>query len=179
MSASARLQGVLLMLRLRRLATTAVVAAAASFAAAAPAVGEDPGPILTLPAGDACEDFSVEVFATGGKNHTREFTDKSGSIRTITAGTGFQLTFVNADTRDAVRLKSNGAVTRTTTHGDGSQSLVSTGHNVIILSPSDIPAGPSMTLIVGRAEYTIDPTGIWTLQEPTGRTVDLCAELAS
>ena len=167
------------MLRLRHLATTAVVAAAASFTAAAPALAEDPGPIHIFPAGEACEDFSVEVFATGGKSHTRQFTDKSGAIRTITAGTGSQLTFVNADTREAVRLKSNGAVTRTTTHGDGSQSLVSTGHNVIILFPSDIPPGPSMTLIVGRAEYTIDAAGVWTLQEPTGRTVDLCAELAS
>lgn len=165
------------MLRLRRRTPTAVLAAA-SLMVAAPALGDDPAPIVSLPGGEACEDFGVDVFATSGKSHTRQFTDKAGTVRMITAGTGLQLTFANAETGDTVSLRSNGAVTRTTVHADGTQSVVSTGHNVIILFPSDIPAGPSTTLIVGRVEYTVDAAGVFTVQGVNGRTADICAQLA-
>src|SRR3989442_5085073 len=47
-------------------------------------------------------------------------------------------------------LSSNGAVTNVTKNPDGSETVVTTGHNILILFPTDVPAGPTTTLYVGR-----------------------------
>jgi len=33
--------------------------------------------------------------------------------------------------------------------------FITIGHNVLILFPSDVPAGPSTTLYVGRVVFTV------------------------
>ena len=53
-----------------------------------------------------------------------------------------------------------------------------TGHNVLILFPSDVPAGPSTTLYVGRVVFTADVNGIFTLVSTSGTSTDLCAALS-
>jgi hypothetical protein len=133
---------------------------------------------IVLPAGLACA-FDLGVEGTGDKRIMREFTDRNGNlVRTLAAGKGFALTFTNLSTDNSLTLPSNGSVQRTTVNSDGTSTVVSTGHNVVIFFPTDIPAGPSTTLYVGQIVYTVDASGVFTLQSTSGRTTDLCALLA-
>lgn len=160
----------------RRLgATTAVMAAV--LAAAVPAQAHAADFETAVPAGLAC-DFELGIAGTGGSMIDREFTDADGNlVRTLTAGTGQALTFTNLGTDESLSFPSNGAVTRTTYHPDGSTTVQLTGHNVLILFPSDVPAGPSTTLYVGRVTYTVDTSEVFTLQTTSGQSIDICAEL--
>ena len=109
----------------------------------------------------------------------REFTDEDGNVvRLLSAGKGFDLTFTNLSTNETVELPSNGSVMRTTINADGTSTVENTGHNVLILFPTDVPAGPSTTLYVGRLVYTVDTvTGVFTLESTSGPTTDICALL--
>ncbi|GGI44734.1 hypothetical protein GCM10010932_06100 [Agromyces flavus] len=130
-----------------------------------------------FPAGTAC-DFEVGVDISGGKLITREFTDSDGNlVRTLTAGRGTDLTFTNVDTGATVSLKGNGSVSSSTLNPDGSWTVRSTGHNVLILFPTDVPAGPSTTLYVGRVTHEVDAENVFTIVGSSGRTRDLCDEL--
>ena len=134
---------------------------------------------VDLPAGQACPGFDLRIEGTGGSNHTRTFVDANGNpVRTITAGTGSALTFTNLSTGASLALRSNGAVQRTITHADGTTTTTITGHNVLILFPTDVPAGPSTTLVVGRAVYDVDANQVFTVRSVSGRTQDLCASLS-
>jgi hypothetical protein len=134
---------------------------------------------IDLPAGVAYAAFGLRVEGTGDKRTMREFTDRNGNVvRTLAAGKGFTLTFTNLSTGTRLTLPSSGSVQRTTINSDGTSTVVSTGHNVLILFETDIPAGPSTTLYVGQLVYTVDASGVFTLQSTSGRTTDLCALLA-
>ncbi len=61
---------------------------------------------------------------------------------------------------------------------DGSSTVVATGNTVIILFPTDVPAGPSTTLYVGRVVYTNDGQNNFVLQDHSGQTTDICAALS-
>lgn len=168
----------------RKVARLAPLAAALALASAL-AVGT-PVPVSAAPAdlffeldaGVACA-FPLRVEGTGDKRIMREFTDRNGNVvRLLAAGKGFTLTFTNLSTGNSLTLPSNGSVQRTTINSDGTQTVVSTGHNVLILFPTDIPAGPSTTLYVGQIVYTVDASGVFTLQSTSGTTTDLCALLA-
>ncbi|MGZ8744970.1 MAG: hypothetical protein ACXWXO_18795 [Nocardioides sp.] len=157
--------------------TTAVVASTVLLGAGSAAAADF---TLDLPAGQACPGFDLRVEGTVGKRHVREFFDADGNIvRTITAGTGSALTFTNLSTYASLSLRSNGAVERTVLHADGTKTTTSTGHTVLILFPTDVPAGPTTTLIVGRTVYDVDANGVFTVQSVSGRTQDICASLSS
>ncbi|HEY5979896.1 MAG TPA: hypothetical protein VIT41_09700 [Microlunatus sp.] len=71
----------------------------------------------------------------------KEFTDGSGRVvRTISAGRGSTLSFTHVLSGATVGLKSNGSVMKATINPDGSSTVSATGHNVIILFPTDVPA---------------------------------------
>jgi hypothetical protein len=53
-----------------------------------------------------------------------------------------------------------------------------TGHNVLFLFPTDVPAGPSTTLYVGRVVFHVDTEGVFTLQSTNGTATDICAALS-
>ena len=160
----------------RRWAGAAVAAGLLSVAVPGPASAADFD--VVFPAGIAC-DFDVRVTGTGGSLITREFTDSDGNIvRTLTAGRGVDLTFTNVSTDATVSLKGNGSVTSTTLDPDGTSTARSTGHNVLILFPTDVPAGPSTTLYVGQVTYEVDAQGIFTITGSSGRTRDICDELS-
>jgi hypothetical protein len=54
-----------------------------------------------------------------------------------------------------------------------------TGHNGVIYLPTDNPAGPSTTLVVGREDISVTlATGRFTRLSRTGSTTDICAELS-
>jgi hypothetical protein len=132
-----------------------------------------------LPAGLGCA-FKLELTVKGGTQVLREFKDKNGNVvRILEAGKGSTLTFTNVDTGAFLSVRPNGSVSRTTLNTDGSSTVVSTGHNGLILFPSDIPAGPSTTTYVGRIVYTVDPFGVFTLEGTSGKSIDVCAVLSA
>jgi hypothetical protein len=157
------------------LATAATLIAAAVIAVISPAAAQ---PVI-FPAGVACPDYGLMLEPSEGHRVTREFRDENGElVRSLVAGTGGDLILTNLSTNESLTLRSSGAVMHTTFNDDDTQTVVLTGHWVLILFPTDLPAGPSTTLHVGRVVYTADPNGVFTIEEVRGRTTDLCARLA-
>ncbi len=159
------------------LLAAAVMGVTAFVGIATPAVAADS--IIEFAPGEACPSFTLRIEITGTPNATRDFTDHSGNlVKQITAGKGVDLLFINTETGASVSLKANGSVNKTTFNPDGSQTVATTGHNVLILFPSDIPAGPTTTLYVGRVVFTVAAeTAIFTLLSTSGRSTDICAAL--
>ena len=85
---------------------------------------------------------------------------------------------MNVDTGASLSLRPNGSVAHVTLHADGSSTWVITGHNVLILFPTDSPPGPSTTLHVGRVVFTSDANANFTVVSVSGRSTDLCAALS-
>jgi hypothetical protein len=166
--------------RLAPWAAVLAVASALAVGTTVPVSAAEADFSIVLPAGLACA-FDLGVEGTGDKRIMREFTDRNGNlVRTLAAGKGFTLTFTNLSlgSSNSLTLPSSGSVQRTTINSDGTSTVVSTGHNVLILFDTDIPAGPSTTLYVGQIVYTVDASGVFTLQSTSGTTTDLCALLA-
>jgi hypothetical protein len=135
---------------------------------------------LTLDLGLACGEFPLTICIKGSEHRVyKEWTDEYGTVvRSLSAGKGNDLLFVNEDTGAMLKTKANGAVEHTTFNADGTETHVATGHNVIILFPSDDPPGPSTTLYVGRVVITVDEDGIWHVEQVSGKTTDICAALS-
>src|SRR3954453_1859846 len=150
---------------LARLVPAAALVVTATFSGPAHAVADDF--TFDVPAGGACPGFALRVAGTGAKLHIRTFEDEDGRVRTLTAGTGFDLTFTNLTTGTTVSLRGNGSVTRTVLHGDGTMTKTSTGHTVLLLSPPDHPAGPSTTLFVGRIVYDVHAHRVYPIRKVT------------
>jgi hypothetical protein len=169
-----RHRGVLSVMIVAFILTLATVLGSGSPATAA----DPPDTVLDLPPGLACN-FGLHVEISGGNQVMKEFTDKNGNIvRTLSAGKGSALSFTNLSTGATFSLKANGSVTHTTFNPDGSSTVAITGHNVLILFPTDVPAGPSTTLHEGRVVFTVDINGVFTVQEVSGKTTDICAVLS-
>ena len=141
--------------------------------------------VIDLPAGAACADFGLRVEGIVGRNHTRTFVDENGNpVRIIMAGTGSALTFTNMSSGEQLALRSNGAVQRTVFHGDGTRTVTDTGHNVLILFPTDVGGNglpekvPSTNLVVGRLVFDVDAAEVFSVRSVSGRTVNICAVLA-
>lgn len=135
---------------------------------------------LVFRAGQAC-DFRLAIdFSGGDQRNDRTFVDANGNpVRFLSTGVGSQLTFTNLATGATLALPANGAVSLTTVNNaDGSSTVTSTGHNVLILFRTDVPAGPSTTLIVGREVFTVSAKGVFTLLSTSGTTTDICAALS-
>jgi hypothetical protein len=155
-----------------RCAAATVLLAVGTIVLTEPAGASTSSFTLDFPAGQACS-FALHVSGTGGNSTTRH--DANGLI--VSGGTGAALTF--SGNGDSVSLPSNGTATLTTTNPDGSSTVQLAGNNVLILFPTDNPAGPSTTLIVGRATLSIDAVGTFDVHSISGRQVDICAGLAS
>lgn len=163
---------------LRRRAAVAMLASSVLLAAplaAAPVAASD----LTFPAGIACGfELGIDV-GDGGPQHYRAFTDDAGQVLWwIAAGRGNDLTFTNVATGAALSLDATGAVQAAANHPDGTTTLTLIGQNVLILFPSDVPAGPSTTLQVGRVVIDIDAAGNFAVRAVSGITMDICAALS-
>jgi hypothetical protein len=158
--------------------TLAALLAALTLTAAQPASADS---VLTLPAGTACQDFDLQLVSTGGNLHTKNFTDKNNNVvRILTAGKGVLLTYTNLDSGKSVTIRTDGSVESKRFNPDGTQTVTATGHNGLILFPTDVPAGPTTTQYIGRIVYTIgtSPGFVFTLLSTSGSARDICAELA-
>jgi hypothetical protein len=150
---------------------------------AAPAFAD----LIILDAGLACPDFNLGIEATGGNLHTKDFVDKNGNlVKSITAGKGVVLTYTNfgPDPDDpmegqSISIDTSGSVSQTTVNPDGTLTVTATGHNGLVMFPSDVPAGPTTTHYTGKIVFHIDPvTGVFTLLSTNGPSRDVSAELA-
>jgi hypothetical protein len=130
-------------------------------------------------AGQACV-FELRIDGTGGNQVYRDFFDRNGNlVRSLSpAGTGSALTFTNVDTGATLSTTSNGSVTHVTYNADGSNTYATTGHNVLILFPTDVPSGPTTTLYVGRVVFTADSAFNFELLQHRGTATDICAALS-
>jgi hypothetical protein len=172
--------------RLRYLAivalTTPVFLAAVGECQAAPPKNVDPAkPLdLTLDAGLACPGFALRIQSDGpAVQVNKEFFDKNGSVvRLLSAGKGWNLTFTNTLTDASFTVKGNGSVSHTSVASDGVMTVSSTGHNGLIMFPTDVPPGPTSTLYSGRIVYTVDGQFITTIQQVSGKSIDICAVLS-
>ena len=128
---------------------------------------------------DSAATFGLRIQPGQPFPEAKEFYDKDGNlVRTMTTGKGVDLTFTNLITGTTYRLKANGSNSKTTIDpSTGIATVSATGHNVIILFPTDVPAGPSTTLYTGQVRYTVTPDGVFTLTKTAGSTVDICAQL--
>lgn len=114
---------------------------------------------FTFPAGASGAGFDLQVNGCSGGSHwvVREFFDKDGNlVRSLSAGIGSPLTFTNATTGKNLSTMPNGAVSHIAYNSDGSYTEKDTGHNVLILAPTDVPPGPSTTLYVGQIVFKVD-----------------------
>ena len=168
---------------LRRFAPGAALAALL-LTAAPPASAADP---VILPVGLACPGFNLGFAPSGGNLHSKAFTDRNGNVvRSLTAGHGVVLTYTNYGPDPdrpvagaSVTIRTDGSVTQTRVNPDGTHTVTATGHNGLIMFPSDVPAGPTTTHYVGRLVYHVDPkTGVFTFVSSSGSRRDICAELA-
>ncbi|MDR6686657.1 hypothetical protein J2Y41_002218 [Arthrobacter sp. 1088] len=159
-----------------RLAPVAVLVAAMLYPAV-PAAAALQLPI-SLPAGEGCS-FALMLDGSGGIIHTTEFKDKDGNVvRVLEAGKGVLLTYTNLDTGESVTIRTDGSVASTRVNADGTLTVTATGHNGLILFPTDIPAGPTTTHYIGKLVYDIDPvTGVFTFVTSSGQQRDICEEL--
>jgi len=131
-----------------------------------------------FPAGVACA-FPLDLDAVDNRK-VHEFTDANGNDVQLITGLAGPVTFANTDTGASLTGPARGATWRIVTSQDGrTTTFTATGNFVLILFPTDVPAGPSTTFYVGRVVFTIDNlTGVFTLQETRGRATDLCAALS-
>lgn len=164
--------------------TISALAAGALVAPAQPALADV---TYFFPAGTAC-DFNLQFTATGGNLTEKEFVDENGNtVRLLQAGKGTVNTYTNYGTNpkkpvkgESISIRTDGSVTEYQTNPDGTLTVTATGHNGLIMFPSDDPAGPSTIQYTGKIVYTIDPaTGVFTLVSTSGGSIDICAELAS
>ena len=147
---------------------------AVSLSTVSPAVAAD---TATFEAGVACS-FPLQIESTGGPQVNKTFEAPDGSVRVLTAGKGSDLVFTNLATGATYTLSGNGAVAMAQDRRRGSARLTLTGHNVLIYFPTDDPAGPSTTLVVGREDIAVDlTTSHFTRLSRTGNTTDICAAL--
>lgn len=141
-------------------------------------VAAEPAFTMEFPAGLVCN-FALRVDGFGEPHRVdKVFTDKNGYVRVLSAGKGFELLYTNLATGATMSTEANGSINHTTYNPDGTATLELTGHNVVFLYPTDVPAGPSTTLYVGRVTFTVDTLGNWTKQQVIGKTFDICAALS-
>jgi autotransporter passenger strand-loop-strand repeat protein len=155
--------------------TAAALLAALTLTAAQPASAD----VIDLPAGTACQDFGLRLERTNGNLHTTEFKDKNGNlVRILTAGKGFLLKYTNLNSGKYVTIRTDGSVSSTRINSDGTQTVTATGHNGLILFPTDVPAGPTTTQYIERIVYTVDATGVFTLLSTSGSASNIFAKPA-
>src|SRR5690349_5981862 len=134
-----------------------MMAAVLGYASPSIAADDPPDFVVTYPAGLVCVYFDLQIEGWNNKQHVQEFKDKKGIVRTLSVGRGSALRYTNVSTGKTFSSKPNGAVAHTTYNPDGSSTQKLTGHNVVILFPTDSPLGPSTTLYDGdRVVISID-----------------------
>jgi hypothetical protein len=131
-----------------------------------------------LPGGIGCS-FPLRIEYRGESNFYKEFHDRNGNlVRVISAGSNIDYRFTNLATTAKLDVGGKGSMTKTTPNPDGTSTIEANGHNIIILYPTDFPAGPTTTLYEGRVVYTVDSSQNFVVKSTKGNKTDLCKELS-
>ena len=137
---------------------------------------------ITLNPGEGCPGFGMTIDVTTFDQRIlmKTFHDKNGNpVRYLNAGKGNQFVFHNSATGATLSVKTGGSVEHITPNADGTQTWVTSGHEVVILFPTDHPPGPATTLYIGRLVFTIDSNFTFLgIRSFTGTATDICAALA-
>ena len=138
---------------------------------------------IVLPAGQACAEFGISIdLSVPDQRVEKTFYDRNGNpVRYLSAGKGTQFVFANSATGFTLTVKTGGSVEQITPNPDGTQTWVTTGHELVVLFPTDMPPGPATTLYIGRLVFTLDPSSFTFLgiRSFTGKSIDICAALAA
>lgn len=138
---------------------------------------------IVLPPGVACAGFGITIDLNSPEHRVEKtFYDKNGNpVRSLSAGKGTQFVFTNSATGFTLTVKTGGSVEHKTRNRDGTETWVTTGHELVILFPSDTPPGPATTLYIGRLVFTLDPntSTFLGIRSFTGNSVDICAALGA
>ncbi|HEX5828810.1 MAG TPA: hypothetical protein VFY23_14895 [Candidatus Limnocylindrales bacterium] len=139
------------------------------------AAADDP---YVFPAGMACE-FPLGYTGTDvGPDNSRDFYEDGTLVWSVVAGRGGTATLINMDTDARLTIGTTGAASRTRYHADGSSTSELTGGWILIMFPTDDPAGPSTTQVLGRIVYDTSSDWVTTLRSVSGRQLDICAALS-
>jgi hypothetical protein len=133
---------------------------------------------FNLAAGEGCS-FPLRIEGTDAMARVVTLEYQNGQpVRIITARTGVVLTYTNLTTGETISFKTSGSV-QSKVSVNGVDTITATGHNGLILFPTDIPAGPTATQYTGKIVYTVDnATGIFTLVSASNKGTDICAALS-
>ena len=138
--------------------------------------------IVLLP-GEACPEFGITIDITTPDHRVfNTFHDRNGNpVRSLAAGQGSQFLFTNSATGVTLSVKTGGSVEHKKPNRDGTETWVTTGHELVVLFPTDTPAGPATTLYIGRLVFTIDPNSFtfFGIRSFTGKSIDICAALGA
>jgi hypothetical protein len=152
------------------------------FAAPAAATAPDHEPFLNmeavLPAGLGCAGFDLGIsFETQKQTQTTFFDREGNPIRQLVTGQ-LVIRLTNETTGASLTTQLGGAF-HIYFNADGTLTFVGTGNSLLVLFPTDIPAGPTATLYAGRIVFDVDPTtGVFTLRDTEGNALDVCAALS-
>ena len=155
----------------------ATLCAASLGANAHPFPVDPPDFAVPFDAGLACH-FPLTLEGWEGKTRTREFTDNLGNANTVITGKGHDFRFTNDANGKTTTQKSQGVQQHIVVYPDGSQKYTTNGALLLIMFPTDIPAGPSTTYYNGHTVLNISADGVGTLEPPHAHARDICAELS-
>lgn len=126
-------------------------------------------------AGELCE-FAMRTVSGGGIFVEKESIDKDGNTVFTQRGVTNTFEITNRENGRTFTLRGKGFSLKAVTTPDGTVTIYGSGHFLYQLFPTDVPAGPSWLLFIGRVVITEagDPV-VATVQETKGRTIDLCA----
>lgn len=168
-----------------RHAITAALAISALTLANAPAVASTAPPegppdyTVEFPAGLACSNFGLRLEGWAGTGQYRELKDRNGYLRLAFAGTGEAWRLTNMLNGKSIATRNNGASALIQVYqADGSVKVDARGHSLIIWFPSDLPPGPSSTLLSGQLVYSLSPAGQGSLGSMKGNATDVCVALS-
>ena len=134
--------------------------------------------VVEFPTGIACPDFDLRLEGDDDVPVSRSFTDRDGNERALLAGRARPVTATNLASGEQLVIPGRGVSIWTTNYPDGSQRVTVSGTVLLVMYPTDIPAGPSTTVITGRLVYTVDADFVYTIVSVKGQQTDVCAALA-
>jgi hypothetical protein len=136
-----------------------------------------PDATIPFPAGYACV-FPLTLEQWDNKTQTRDFTDRQGNKHSVSSGKGHDFRMTNTANGKSTTQKAQNFEQDIVTYSNGSQWYSTNGAILIIMFPTDVPAGPSTTYYYGETELYIAVDGVGTLKPPRTYARDICAELS-
>ena len=140
---------------------------------------DPPDSTLVFQAGLACSNFDLKLDTWDGKLNEKQLKDRNGYLRVLLAGTGSAWRLTNQSNGKSISTRNVGASALIQVYrADGSINATIRGHSLFIWFPSDLPPGPSTTLLSGQVVYSLSPAGVGNLVSVNGNSTDVCTALS-